>query len=227
MFPGPPSPGSFHLLGDRGRAQAGVKEAVASLPWSDLSPRALSQTSTVPPASCQRASPPLCREHMLSTPRKQAMPRAVEALCWLLPHAHRQPGEGGGCGSSGTTFRLGAPSRMRPPRSAGMPSPDPRGALERQGGVPAVRPAVPSCEGLRRGRAVSPRSDQQFPDLRGVPERQGTRTPAAAGLFRAGRVLPADWELSCPLPTGRSTPTWATCSSWPWTWSSLPRWPCS
>uniref|UniRef100_A0A8C2S0A4 Cation-transporting ATPase n=1 Tax=Capra hircus TaxID=9925 RepID=A0A8C2S0A4_CAPHI len=41
--------------------------------------------------------------------------------------------------------------------------------------------------------------NQQFPDLRGVPERQGTRTPPAAGLFRAGRVLPADWELFVPL----------------------------
>ena len=55
----PPSPGSIHLLGDRGRAQAGVKEAVASLPRSDLSPRALTRTSVVPPASCQRALPPL------------------------------------------------------------------------------------------------------------------------------------------------------------------------
>ena len=87
---------SPHPLGDRDRAQAGVKEAVASLPRSNLSPRALTQTSVVPPASCQRASPPLCWEHTLNTPWKQVMPRAAEALRWLLPCVHPQPGEGGG-----------------------------------------------------------------------------------------------------------------------------------
>ena len=35
-------------------------------------------------------------EHTLSTPRKQVTPRAAEALRWLLPRVHLQPGEGGG-----------------------------------------------------------------------------------------------------------------------------------
>ena len=53
----------------------------------------------------------------LSTPRKQVTPRVAEALRWLLPRVHPQPGEG-------------APSfPSQPEGKIGLPRANPRGRL--------------------------------------------------------------------------------------------------